>query len=483
MLPRGAPRVPRWLAGALVFASLFWALDLAVLRAGVPDPLDDLWEYGVVAGHLLAGDGFRTTVIHPPLWTLRDPATLSLPVLVHGPLVPLLLAPLLGALGPWALDHAAWLAALLAVLTCVPLVRLGERHFEPAVGAAAAGLLTLSPLTLRAVHHDLALLVGALLLTLALEQLTRARPRALRAGLLLGLGYLARPEMLPAVVLLAPFAGRRWWRFLLGFVACAAAWWWHHALAVGAPLFNLSLYLLVGYWTGRPGLSVLRDFDLAPARWPAVLGAFHPWPKWLDFFPHALKRALLAPSGGTGWLALLGALAGLGRQRARRLALAALLLALLPLLVMTTTVYDERYLVPFLPLWALGAAAGARELVEWLPLWARRPRTWIGALLLLVLPSVAPAMREAQHEARALAARLARERESLAALKPPRGAPPRLLFSDTPDFVAWTTGRPVVWVTREEYDSLPAAADSLAGGAARGDRPRRGADGDTWFHR
>src|SRR5512143_3264505 len=116
------PHPGRWLA--------------AVLGAGVPDPLDDVGEYGVTARQLLAGHGFRTTVIHPPLWGLRD-AALSVPVLVHGPLLPLLAAPALAALGAGALDHAAWPAALFAFLAAALVFRTGTRHFGPAAGAAA----------------------------------------------------------------------------------------------------------------------------------------------------------------------------------------------------------------------------------------------------------------------------------------------------------------------------------------------------------
>src|SRR5258706_48904 len=44
-----APRLSRWLIGALVFAALYWAFDLVVLRSGVPHPLDDTWDDGLVA--------------------------------------------------------------------------------------------------------------------------------------------------------------------------------------------------------------------------------------------------------------------------------------------------------------------------------------------------------------------------------------------------------------------------------------------------
>jgi hypothetical protein len=466
----------RWFLAALIFVAAYWLFDLAILHAGAPDPLDDSWEYGVVARSLLAGHGFRTGVIHPPLWTLRD-ANGTVPVLIHGPLIPVLIAPLISAFGNGVLDRLAWLAALFALLAAWATYRLGARAFGPEAGAAAAALFTVSPLMLEAVHHDLSLPLGAALLGFAIERLHAPRPRPLVAGIALGLASLARPEMLIAALVLMPFAGRAWWRLGLAAAACALPWWVHTARAVGTPLFNLSSYLLVGYWGQRPDLTVLRDFDLTPARWPGeLLRALPGLPgKWADFFPHAMKRALLVPTGGCGWLAIAGALAM--PREARRLGATMLSLAIIPIAIMTATLYDPRYLTPFLPLWAGPVAWGARALAARLPAWARRPRLWISALALIAAPSVGPALHEGAREARGLEVRLARERLALAPLAAGAHEEPRPMFSDTPDFVAWTTSRPVVWITADEWGRLPLVE---AGGAQA--RPARGEPGATSFH-
>ena len=159
--PRPSSLSP-WLLGALLFAALFWAFDLGVLRAGVPHPLDDNWEDNIIARSLIAGVGFRSQMLYPPLWPLRDPGTLTIPVLIHGPLLPLVMVPPLVLLGPAALDGVAWLAAIFALLALIPLFRLTGRHFGDPVGFAAALLFTLSPLTLEAVHHSLPVVTGAL---------------------------------------------------------------------------------------------------------------------------------------------------------------------------------------------------------------------------------------------------------------------------------------------------------------------------------
>jgi hypothetical protein len=278
---------------------------------------------------------------------------------------------------------------------------------------------------------------------------------------------------------LAACAGRAWWRFALCFVACAAPWWVHNTLATGSPFFNLSSYLAIGYWGSRPDLTVLRDFGLPPASWPGALREALPSlpAKWLDLFPHAMKRALMAPTAATGWLAVVGLAITLRDPATRRVAGLALALALIPVAIMTTTVYDSRYLTPFLPLWTLASALGASALAGRLPEWARGPRVWMVALALLALPSVVPAVREAEREARVLERRLAFERASLAPLAAGGARPFALLFSDLPDFAAWTANRPVVWVTRREFGWLPAPGEPNPGGL-----PVRGDGVATWFH-
>jgi hypothetical protein len=500
------------MTGALALGAAWWLFDLLVLRAGVPDRLDDTWEYGVVAKSLLAGDGFRTTVIHPPLWGLRD-AAFSVPVLVHGPLVPILLAPFLALFGPGALDGIAWLAAFGAFAAVAPLVRLGERCGGGAIGFAAAMLWTLAPLTLRSVHHDVALTIGAALLVAALELVTRPAPagggarlmagsgavkfaggaraqsgdgpRPFAAGIALGLACLARHELLAALPLFALAAGASGWRLLAGALLCLVPWWTHHALAVSQPLFNLSSYLAIGYWGTWPGISILRDFSLTPDRFSSVFAASFPGilDKWLSFAPHALKRALLAPIPALGWLAVLGALFAIFRPGARRAAWLMLGLALIPIAVMTVTLYDDRYLVPFLPLFALAAARGAHDLAQRLPWWMHRPRAWIGLLLLALIPAIAPATREEAEQARRDAAILASERADLAVWAARLEAPAagagqearRLVYSDTPDFVAWSTGRPVLWLSLDQYSRLPLEPESPG-------LPPRLAPDRVWFH-
>ena len=88
------------------------------------------------------------------------------------------------------------------------------------------------------------------------------------------------------------------------------------------------------------------------------------------------------------------------------------------------------------------------------------------------------ALVESSGEARMLERWLAVERAALARESVPAGARSAPMFSDTPDFVAWTTHRPTLWLTREEYQRL--YAHSPRGG--RSDLPPPPRPDELWFH-
>ena len=108
---------------------------------------------------------------------------------------------------------------------------------------------------------------------------------------------------------------------------------------------------------------------------------------------------------------------------------------------------------------------------------SRRAPIWLAALAALALPAVVPAVIAGEREARALERRLAFERASIAPLVAHSEPPRSLLFSDLPDFAAWTANRPVVWLTRQEFGWLPAPGDSNPLGL-----PVRDESVATWFH-
>lgn len=469
-------------------ATLFWIVDLAILGNGVPHPLDDTWEYGVAARALLGGHGFRTWVIHPPLWTLRD-ASLTVPILVHGPILPILVAPWV-ARPDASLDGMAWLAALFAMAAATLTTWAALGRAGPWIAGTAGALVTLSPSMMEAVHHDVSPALGACLVALMLALLARPKPRVFPAGLAMGAAILVRPELVAAAPIAAVLLGRRGPSFAAGVVLVAAPWWWRTARLTGNPLFNLSSYVAIGYNSTRPELSPMRDFGIPPARWPETLQAALPglMAKWVHMFPRGVRHALTAPSLATGWLAWIGGWLALRAPATRRLGLAVAAAVMVPLLVCTFMVSDDRYFVPMLPVASIAAAwtvavlmgrfRGEREPSAGVIARGPEARLALVAALTLVTPSTLMALVSAHHQAARLAPWLASERARLVWLSDPALAS-RPIFSDTPAWVAWTTGRPGVWVERDEYERLPAPT------RRRGppvDRPERGDALETWFH-
>jgi len=411
-------------------------------------------------------------MIHPPLWGLHD-ASLTVPVLVHGPLLPLLGAAPLAWLGLAALDGAAWLAAAFAILAAVFTARAVGRVAGAASGVVAAALVTGSPIMLRMVHHDIAPAAGACAVALLLDLVTWPRPNAFAACIATGAGALVRPELLLAAPCAAyAFGTARFVPYAVGLLLVAAPWAWHTFRASGTPGFNLSSYLLIAYTPAHPGLSPLWDFAIPPSRWAAEFAQSLPSlpAKWLHFAPRAVKHMLMAPGPGLGLAAGLGAVAAARWPVTRRWALAAAGAALIPFVLGTTTESSERYVAVFLPLWAAGALVAAHA-------WAGnggRARTARIALLVLLLPFTLHAAWTESRQSAALRDWLVTERAALASRSAPE-ARARLLFSDTPDFAAWTTGRPTIATTRAGYLALPAS------GATTG-LPARGTALDEWFH-
>jgi hypothetical protein len=515
-----------WFVGALILAIGWWVLDLAVLRAGVPHPLDDTWEDGIVARLLVDGHGFRSHMIYPPLWELRDPQTLTVPVLVHGPLMPLLLALPLEWGGPAMLDRIAWFGAVCAMLALFPLFRLTARFFDEPVAAAACALFTLSPLLIDAVNHYVSTVLGAFLVAWTLDLLVRERPRAIAAGVVAGACSLTRPEMViaaPVLAFLSGWGGARaaspskgtagaherkaadandadrravavsrtptldppphagWaaaFRFLLAFAAVASWWWWERWRATGSPFFNLTSYLLASFSPAHPGDALVRDFTVPPRLFSRVLADALPtlWSKWAYTFPRAIRRALGTPADAFGWLVPAGFAAAWWRRETRRVAVSLALIAVIPLVAVTLIAPVRLYPVPFLPLYAIAATLGARWLVQRLP-WARRPRAWLLFLALIAVPSAAIELKEQAALARSLERWLVFDRRALAGAHATTEERSRLMFSDTPDFVAWTTGRPTVWLTRAELASVfrPGAEPPPGMQAPQPE--------DTWYHR
>jgi hypothetical protein len=346
-----------------------------------------------------------------------------------------------------------------------------------------------------AVNHYVSVALGAWLIAWTLDLLLRDRPRPVAAGLVAGACALTRPEMTLAAPLLAwiaatgapggagaaPERPRPWPAaigFLLAFAAISGWWWIERWRALGTPFFNLTSYLSISFSAAHPGDALFRDFSATPGRFAALFADALPTlpQKWAHFLPRAAKRLLTTPCAALGWLLPFGALAARRAMGGAMPALAAL--ALIPAVAITLLGSVRLYPVPFLAVYAIAAALGLRWLVERLPRWAHRPRVWLTLLLLAALPAGAVELYQQEAQARGLERRLAEERAALAAVAAAPGTPPRPMFSDTPDFVAWTTRRPAVWLTRAELERLLAEPARRPSGWPDSVRAE-----DTWFHR
>lgn len=378
---RGAAREVAVVAAAIV-AGL--ALRLEYLRLQEVIGTDGVW-YAVLGRNLLRGRGFTdptgaVSTFYPPLY----PISVGLVSLVVGDL-----------------ERAGRLAALLAGLATLPIVYLiGRLAYGRRVGALATLIAALLP----ALAENSVLVLSEALFTFCLCGATLAGLLGFRAagarrlvacglaGGLLAAAGLTRPEgyqYAPAwgLLILAaawPMLRARDWRAALGpLVAFGLAY-----LLVLAP-YVLFLRAQTGRWqlSGKVATNVVvayRGFEAQEANYfgltpdgdriggfaadtDSLLAAIRRAP--LGFVKH--YRAELVREFDLLFDTLtpiLFALLPLGLlvpwPRERRLARAANLLALLPLLTLPVFFLDQRFLLPLMPALAVVAAAGAVALGE-----------------------------------------------------------------------------------------------------------------------
>lgn len=292
---------------------------------------------------------------HPPLW----------------PLLGALLTPLAGS--PFAALRLLSLLSGVALLLLVMRVmdRLTDRLADVPEGLPvfAAGLLALGFLPIDAAGNGSLYGAQALLVLALVESLARPRLGLALPGLLLGALILLNHQtlvLLPLPLLVygagvPPCQRRR--ALLLGAGAmalallCQVPWWWRNALVFGDPLHSVNgLYL--SYWTGAPVRFVVED-GLALQRVERGLGAITVARALLGFARmngmYLLVAGLAVVPGLLG-LALAGAPAMLRRgvqgcdRRRLALVLASAALLLVSLLWPATKL---RYLVSLAPLLVL----------------------------------------------------------------------------------------------------------------------------------
>jgi len=226
-----APRLPPWFT-AILAVGLIIRLGILWHTRDLGTPVVDEQHYRLLAGSLLAGEGFAFTPGQPT--SLRPP------------LYPALVAAIWRVAGADNLQAVRAVQILLSLVTLGLVFALGRRAFSTRVGFIAAAVFWLFPafvffdfLILTETLYTF-LLVGFVLLSVLLVQAPRPSLQVAAAcGATLGLACLTRSVLwpLPAVMcpallvlLRAPLARRIAIStiLLLGFVATIGPWAWRN---------------------------------------------------------------------------------------------------------------------------------------------------------------------------------------------------------------------------------------------------------------
>ncbi len=379
---------------ALVHAAAFAFFGPAL---GQSFPLDDAYTHQVYAEGIRYGEGLAYLPGVPaagstsPLWALLLAPSQLAPLALH-----VALTQLLGVIG--------WVA--LAVAT-----RALARRFHSDAGIPAAFAIVLDPALAAAALSGMEVILAALLVVLALIAL--ADDRRHLAGLLLGLGVVARPELglVWLVVNGAAFARERrlsaW--LLLPALGFGLAWgaWNHHAAGTLLP---------TTFFAKHGPQSILDRWRDLPR---AALQSMGAWP---------MTAAL--PLAGFAVRTLRASL--VGRCVIGLLVAWPFALAWAHDLRETWRLYWWRYALPLHPLVLVAVVVGAHRL--------RRARVALGglaALLLLGLVQVGPHVAGSARNVAELNVAAARWLDAHA-------APDAWIASNDAGAVRRLTGRPVV---------------------------------------
>jgi 4-amino-4-deoxy-L-arabinose transferase-like glycosyltransferase len=382
-----------WLIATLVVAA---ALGAARALHGFPgfSMTGDALLYGDLARSLAAGEGFVSSFVYPISLAYPALATLPQPHFLYHPAYPALLAPgvaLGGARDAVLLGVNVALAWALLPLTFV----LARRLYGREAAWLATALLALDTTVASNVRNAGTELLTMLVALAAAALLVEApgAGRAFAAGVVLGVGYLVRPNL---AVLVVP-AALHLWRLgaatrvaplALGALAVAAPWLVRGWLVTGQPGFSLYLVANLAFETTTfPGtmatygelvprgpVMMLTQYPGELADKVARLAVYYVRQVWFTVNPLvmlAFVAALVTRAGPRAALRLADFTAtGLVLTMATVIAIAA----------------EPRYLAPFAPLVIVLGAGFAVETVRRVPGARRRWALVALATILLALP-------------------------------------------------------------------------------------------------
>jgi 4-amino-4-deoxy-L-arabinose transferase-like glycosyltransferase len=382
-----------WLVATLVLAA---ALGTARALRGFPgfSMTGDALLYGDLARNLAAGAGFVSSFVYPISLAYPALVTLPQPHFVYHPGYPALLAPvfaLAGAGDGVLLAVNVVLAWLLLSLTFVVARRLFGRE-AAWLATALLALDTTVASNVRNAGTELCTMLVVLVAASLLVEPARAAC-AFAAGVVLGIGYLVRPNL---AVLVVPAALHLWRHGVasrvvplgLGALAVAAPWLLRGWLVTGQPGFSLYLVANLAFETATFPGTIATYGELVP-RGPVVmltqyggeladkigrLAAYYGRQVWFTVNPLVMVAfaAALVTRSGPRAARLLGDFTALG------------------LAVTTAAVVaiagEPRYLAPFAPLLVVLGGGYAADTVRRLSGAWWRPALVALALVLLALP-------------------------------------------------------------------------------------------------
>jgi 4-amino-4-deoxy-L-arabinose transferase-like glycosyltransferase len=342
------PRLRPLLLDAAVFAAGFALLHQPLERMDSPPP--DARYYAAHAASLAAGEG---------LWMRIGEARFP----PYNPIgLPILIAPAYWLPGD-GLGRGLLPVQLAAAALLVLARRAAHALAGPFAGAVAPLLLLLSPEFTSASHWIITEIPFTLLFTLSLVLLLRpaSLPRAAAAGVLVGIAGWLRPVGFPLALAALPLLWRPPgpFRRTLAFAAGAALLipplLLAQAALYGGPLRS-GYHFYGSFFVDYPETGLSWRYALFGGGWLAAPGSPGHLFLYLDDLTGGAHTLLPLPAA---------ALSVFGLARHRRLGLAAAAATALLLVIQSGYYFPQsRYLLPLLPLLAIGAATGAAALVR-----------------------------------------------------------------------------------------------------------------------
>jgi len=338
-----------------------------------------------LARNLSQGHGFTTDVIYPFCLKMYGGDILRYPDMFSPPLFPFILSIFFFFLG--AHNSTAVVLGCVLYLCCGCVLFIITRKVYDLSVAVIAALLFMcnsTVVTVAVTRQDIMLTM--LLMTcvlLALRRISSSRRSLVSTGVLLGMVYLSRYELLfavvPASVLLAwlllddrDSAVLMW--FVVAFIVVVSPFMLRNSVLTGHPFYGLSLYKN-GHYASTWQLSAFINPEFPPFDWGRLLSAYR------KFLPYVLGQ----PGGYLVVFSL--ALLLTGNRKERNWYIAAVVMFFLYFCIQDALRERKWFTSIFIPFFAV---AGTRGLFLLIRQYALKPRVRLLQITAFVLINLVP---------------------------------------------------------------------------------------------